>query len=243
MQNASVTYTATVTPSSDGGTVSFNDGAGNPATAHCAAQSLSGGTATCTVSYANIGDYSVTATYSGDGAMNNYAVSASTTHTVVVAPPVVAAPVVTPPLVTPPVVAPPALSKLSVSPHTFKATGRKVHGRCVKATGKNKQAKPCQLTVKLKATYTLNAAVQVSFKLALKTTGQKVNGRCVEATRKSKQHSKCTLLVGVLEPITSSGAIGSNTFSSTDKLAAGTYQLTATPAGGTPQTATFHVTG
>jgi hypothetical protein len=84
-QNASVTYTATVTPARHGGTVSFNDGAGNPATAKCAARSLSSGTATCTLSYANSGAYPVTATYSGDGAMNNYAASASTTQTVVVA--------------------------------------------------------------------------------------------------------------------------------------------------------------
>lgn len=75
-QNESVTYTATVTPAPDGGTVSFNDGPGNPATTHCAAQSLSSGTATCTVSYSNRGAYSVSAAYSGDGAMNNFAASA-----------------------------------------------------------------------------------------------------------------------------------------------------------------------
>ena len=85
-QTASVTYTATITPAPDGGTVSFNDGAGNPATLHCAAQSVSGGTATCTASYANTGSYSVTATYSGDGAMNDFAGSASTAQTVVVQP-------------------------------------------------------------------------------------------------------------------------------------------------------------
>jgi hypothetical protein len=84
-QNVSVTYTATVTPAPDGGTVAFNDGAGNPATANCAAQSVSSGTATCTVSYANPGAYPVTATYSGDGAMNSFVASASTTQTVVVA--------------------------------------------------------------------------------------------------------------------------------------------------------------
>ena len=231
VQNASVTYTATVTPAPDGGTVSFNDGAGNPATAHCAAQSLSGNTATCTVSYASKGSYPVTATYSGDGAMNDYAGSASTAQTVTVAAPVVVSP------------ARAALSKLSLSPHAFKAAGRKVHGRCVKATKKNKQAKPCQLSTKLKATYTLNAAVKVSFKLAVRTTGRKVNGRCAKATRKNRQDSKCTLLVGVTKSITRSGAIGSNTFSFAGKLAAGTYQLTATPAGGTPKTATFRVTG
>jgi hypothetical protein len=105
--NAPVTLTATITPAADGGTVSFDDGAGNPATAHCAAQSVSSGTATCTVSYANIGSYPVTASYSGDGARNNYVASASTTQTVVVgaapaAAPVVPAPVVATPDRTPP---------------------------------------------------------------------------------------------------------------------------------------------
>ncbi len=85
-QTSSVTYTATITAAPDGGTVSFNNGAGNPARLHCAAQSVSSGTATCTVSYANTGVYSVSATYSGDGATNNYAGSASTAQTVVVQP-------------------------------------------------------------------------------------------------------------------------------------------------------------
>ncbi len=228
VQNASVTYTATVTPAPDGGTVSFNDGAGNPATTHCGAQVLSSGTATCTVSYASTGTYAVTATYSGDGAMNNYVTSASTTHSVAVAAPVVPAPV---------------LSKLSVSPRTFDAAGRRVHGRCVKATTKNKHGKSCRLSIKVKATYTLSAAVNVSVALTRKTTGRKVGGRCVAATRRNTQQAKCTLLVSAQKPFTRPGVIGANTFSLTGKLAAGTYRLTATPAGGTAQTASFRVTG
>ncbi|HJQ84193.1 MAG TPA: right-handed parallel beta-helix repeat-containing protein, partial [Candidatus Binatia bacterium] len=70
-QGGSVTYTATVFPAPDGGTVTFSDGAGNPATTHCAAQPLTGGTATCTVSYPAAGGFAVSATYSGDGASNN----------------------------------------------------------------------------------------------------------------------------------------------------------------------------
>ncbi len=226
VKNGSVTYTATVTPAPDGGTVSFSDGAGNPATAHCGAQGLSGNTATCTVAYANTGSYPVTATYSGDGTRNNYVGSASAPQTVVVSPP-----------------PPPALSKLRVSPSTFKAAGHKVHGRCVTATSKNKRAKSCLLATKLKATYTLSAAAKVSFKLALKTTGRKVRGRCVKATRKNKHAAKCTLLVGVRKTITRPAATGSNTFSFTGTLAAGTYQLTGTPAGGSARTVSFRVVG
>lgn len=93
-QNAPVTYTATVTPAAEGGTVSFDDGGGNnPATTGCAAQPVSHGIATCTVSYATTGDYPVTATYSGDGAKNNFVGSVSKTEAVVVrAVPAAAAP-------------------------------------------------------------------------------------------------------------------------------------------------------
>ncbi|MET0603148.1 MAG: Ig-like domain repeat protein [Baekduia sp.] len=111
--NAPVTLTATMTPAADGGTVSFDDGAGNPATAHCAAQIVSGGTATCTVSYANVGQYPVTATYSGDGAGNNFVGSVSASKTVVVA----AAPLVAPPVVAAPA---PVVAKPDRTPPTTK---------------------------------------------------------------------------------------------------------------------------
>ena len=137
----------------------------------------------------------------------------------------------------------PAVSKLRVSPRSFSAEGRKVHGGCVKLSKKNKRDKPCQLSIRLNATYTLNAAVNVSFKLALKTTGRKVSGKCVTATHKNKHHSTCTLLVSVHKTITRSGVAGSNKFSFTGQLAPGTYELTVTPAGGTSQTVTFKVTG
>ena len=106
----------------------------------------------------------------------------------------------------------PAVSKLRVSPRRFSAAGREAHGRCVKLSKKNQSDKRCQLSVRLTATYALNAAVSMSFKLAHKT-------------------------------VTRSGVAGSNKFSVTRKLAAGTYELTATPAGGTSQAVTFKVTG
>ncbi|MBN8866534.1 MAG: Ig-like domain repeat protein [Solirubrobacterales bacterium] len=76
-QNKKVTYTATVIPAPDGGTVSFDDGAGNPATTGCADKYLANGVATCTVSYPNPGEYPVTASYTGDGAKNDFAASES----------------------------------------------------------------------------------------------------------------------------------------------------------------------
>jgi predicted outer membrane repeat protein len=82
--NAPVTLTATITPAAEGGTVAFDDGAGNPASTQCAAQPVAHGTATCTVTYASHGTHAVTATYSGDGDNNNYVGSASASQTVTV---------------------------------------------------------------------------------------------------------------------------------------------------------------
>lgn len=76
-QNEPVTYTATVSPAPDGGTVSFNDGNGNPATNQCGTKHLANGVATCTVSYPDTGTYPVTASYTGDGAKNNFTPSNS----------------------------------------------------------------------------------------------------------------------------------------------------------------------
>jgi len=63
------TFTATVTPahtgaSTPGGTVAFTD-AGNPI-AGCSAQPLSGGTATCSITYSTPGQHAITASYGGD---------------------------------------------------------------------------------------------------------------------------------------------------------------------------------
>jgi hypothetical protein len=59
-----VTYTATVGPTDNGGSVAFYDN-GAPI-GSCAAQTLSAGVATCQVSYANPGAHSISAAYSGD---------------------------------------------------------------------------------------------------------------------------------------------------------------------------------
>jgi hypothetical protein len=83
--NAVVAYTATVTPTPVDGTVSFDDGAGNPATTGCAARPLVDGTATCEVSYPTVGLYPITASYSGDGVSNTYATSTSALSSVKVA--------------------------------------------------------------------------------------------------------------------------------------------------------------
>ena len=122
-----VTFTATIS-APDAGTVSFEDGAGNPATTHCAAQSPSGRTATCTVTYASAGTYTVTATYSG---AVGYSGSKSTPQTLVVspAPPVIAPPAAPPatPDRTPPTSRPRAVSS-SKQPITLRGTAADASG-------------------------------------------------------------------------------------------------------------------
>jgi hypothetical protein len=81
----SVTYTATVSPSPDGGTVGFTDNGVAPGA--CGAVTVSNGTATCTVSYSAVGDHTIVASYSGDpnygpsgsGPLTEHVVAATTT--------------------------------------------------------------------------------------------------------------------------------------------------------------------
>ena len=76
-----VTYTATIAPAPDGGTVAFTDG--GAAIAGCGAQLVDTGTgaATCQVTYPSAGSHTVTAAYSGDAAFAA-STSAPLTHTV-----------------------------------------------------------------------------------------------------------------------------------------------------------------
>ena len=75
-----VTYTATVSPVPDGGTVAFTDG--TTTITECGAQPVdtSTGKATCTVTYTSPGAHSITATYGGDNSFSDS--SGSLTHTV-----------------------------------------------------------------------------------------------------------------------------------------------------------------
>ena len=70
---ASVTFTATVSPAPDGGTVSFTDNGAAIAGCQSLAVNTTTGTATCAVTYSSVGSHSVVATYSG-----NFRYSAST---------------------------------------------------------------------------------------------------------------------------------------------------------------------
>jgi hypothetical protein len=75
---ASVTFTATVSPVPNGGTISFSDNASPIAGCQALAVNTTTGTATCTVTYASVGSHSIVANYSG-----NFFYSGSTSSTLV----------------------------------------------------------------------------------------------------------------------------------------------------------------
>ncbi len=138
------------------------------------------------------------------------------------------------------------LSDLQVSPKKLALAGRGVNGRCVKQTDKNRKHRPCTRSVKLNVSYQLNfpAAVTITIKRVL--AGRLGKGRCVAPTHKNRKHRRCTRLVPVRGSLATNGAQGSNSFGFNGrigghKLAPGTYQLTATTAGGNAQTVTFQV--
>lgn len=63
---AAVTYTATVSPVPNGGTISFSDNGTPIAACQSLAANTTTGQATCTVTYASVGSHSIVAAYSGN---------------------------------------------------------------------------------------------------------------------------------------------------------------------------------
>ena len=140
----------------------------------------------------------------------------------------------------------PSLSALRVSPHRLSVAGRKVNGRCVKLAAKNSSAKSCRRAIKLTISYALNGPATVTITLELKAPGRKVAGRCVKQTSHNDKHAKCTRLVPIHGSIVETAVAGTNSFVFNGKiggrtLGPGTYQVTATPTGGAPQTTTFTI--
>ena len=146
----------------------------------------------------------------------------------------------------PPAVAQAAMSSLGVSPSKSSRAGRKVKGRCVRPTKANDGHKHCQRAITLRVSYTLNVADTVVITLQRGAPGRKVNGRCVKPTRHNSRRRKCTRLIPVPGQLVQTGHAGANqmTFNAQiggRTLGPGSYQLIATPAGGTPRTVTFKI--
>jgi hypothetical protein len=180
---------------------------------------------------------STTFVFTGQTASYNGGPAARTMHTIMI-PPATA--------VTPPPGTSPAISGLRVSPSAFSLEGRLVNGRCAKPTKRNKPNKQCRRVISVRISYTLNLAATVTFTLKRQTPGRNVWGRCVKSTKSNSGHKRCTRSTGLSGKIAQRGKAGANEFIFNGRIGghtigAGTYELIATPRGGTPATAIFKI--
>ncbi len=140
----------------------------------------------------------------------------------------------------------PAIANLRVSPKSFSLAGRRVHGGCLKPTRQNNANKHCRRPTTLRISYTLNVAATVTLTLKRRVPGRKVNGRCVKPKKQNGQHRTCTRLVNVPGKLTLAGRAGANHSTFNGKiggrqLGPGTYELIATPAGGSSSPVAFKI--
>jgi polyvinyl alcohol dehydrogenase (cytochrome) len=229
---AAVSLTATVGPTPDAGSITFTDG-GAPIAgcSNVAVSAATGGHAACRAALARAGVHTLAASYSGDAfyAASTSAMLAESVNGAV-----------------------PRLTKLHLSSHRVSVAGRKVHGRCVRPSKKNRRHAHCRRPMRLKITFALNTPATVKLTFRRHAAGRKVNGRCVAPTKKNHKRARCTRLVTVPGSIKLRGKAGPNAFMLTGKvgrrrLGPGTYQLTARPSAngqtGSAQRVTFTIVG
>lgn len=135
-----------------------------------------------------------------------------------------------------------AIAGLKVSPHKASLAGRLVKGHCVKQTAKNASSKRCRRAAKFEVSYKLNARATVTFQLERISPGRTVKGRCVRQTARNHKRMPCSRLVRAGASIIETGSSGSNRFTlSRRRLGPGTYELSATPAGGASTVAKLEI--
>jgi hypothetical protein len=136
---------------------------------------------------------------------------------------------------------------LRISPGKLSLSGRKVKGRYVTQTAKNRSKPSCRLAIKLKLTYKLNWADTVTLTFARTTSGRKVAGKCVKPTAHNHKRKRCTRRLPIRGKITLHGKASVNRFTfkgtlARHRLGPGRYELTATATGARPQHITFTLT-
>jgi hypothetical protein len=125
------------------------------------------------------------------------------------------------------------LSQLRVTPKAFVLRGRRVNGRCIKQTRRNRARPRCTRPIKLTASYQLTGPATVVLTLTRVLPGRLDRKRCLRPTRKTRKHRSCTRLVALHGALTEDGIQGVNRVALTGRMAghtltAGKYRLTAT---------------
>ena len=128
----------------------------------------------------------------------------------------------------------PRLLALSISPHTWLATGRFVSGHCQPPTGANAGHRACRRPMALHVGFDLSKASQVVFKVTEWVGGRLVSGQCVVQDGANRQYPSCQGDASLPGTMTRPGAAGTNAFTwngviGGHGLGPGDYQLMATP--------------
>jgi hypothetical protein len=224
-----VSLSAVVSPAPDGGSVTFSD-AGAPISGctGLTVNSGAGGQVKCRTSFAQPGVHRLTASYSGDS-LYAASTSAALNETVTTG-------------------AGPTLTSLRVVPRRVSLAGRRIRGRCVKATAQNRHHPRCRTSLRVRISYTLSGAGTVTLTFTRVLAGRRTGRRCVKPTPHNRTHTRCTRLHAVPGRTVLSGQAGTNVLVFTGivarrRLAPGRYRMSAAASAGRPRSATFTIVG
>ncbi len=186
--------------------------------------------------------------------------SSAELYTSTLPPPTTSPPVTTPPPTTKPPPVRPVVAKravvraLRLVPSAFFAarSGPSAAALARHARTARKHVRKRARTFGARVSYTLNVAARVRFTVLRLVGGRHVGRRCVAQTKRNRKRRHCTRAVPVRGSFTLRGSAGGNSFHFTGRLngkrlAAGLYQLIATPSvngrSGTAARKTFRIRG
>jgi Tol biopolymer transport system component len=145
---------------------------------------------------------------------------------------------------------PPVLSALTVLPRKFTLTGRRVKGRCVPASSRNRRQVACARAIALGVSYRLSIPARVTVTIYRELAGRVSSARCVPATRTTKTGRRCVRLISVGGRLIRASAAGANRFTFNGviggrRIRPGSYRVIATPSvngtAGNAQTSNFQI--
>jgi YVTN family beta-propeller protein len=179
--------------------------------------------------------------FTGQTVSNHGGPQATTTRTVTIA---AAEPPAPPNPPGPPTIA--RLTRLTIAPRSVDLAGRRVQGHCQPPSSRNRRHPRCRRAIQLRLTWGVTAPSTLTIHIAKEHPGRKTGKRCVAPSRHNRHHPGCTRLSSLRGQITKTTPAGTHSLTLTARFAGhqltpGTYQLTATPHGGTPRIITFTI--